>query len=138
VQAEIVLGILFLAVGGSLAIAALGRAFRRRAFLRASARTTGEVVGLAMVAGRPEPAFFPKIAFRTPSGRSVTFETGLGSSEPAFVVGQSVAVRYREDDPNRAELDSFLALWGTTVVFGALGFGFALVGAGLILGWIPL
>jgi hypothetical protein len=58
----------------------------------------------------------------------------MGSSAAAKRVGDSVTVRYRLDQPHVAEVDAFLPLWGLTLLFGALGGVFALVGAGILTG----
>lgn len=112
-----------------------GREFARtRALLRSSATVFGTIVALTENRERDENSYFPKIEFRTHSGRGITFQSAMGSSAAAKRVGDSVTVRYRLDQPHVAEVDAFLPLWGLTLLFGALGGVFALVGAGILTG----
>lgn len=80
---------------------------------------------------------FPRVRFRTASGRDVTFDGGMARGGAAWAVGQAVSVRYRVDHPEVAELDSVVALWGSTVVFGVLAAVFLGLGVSLWLGIIP-
>jgi hypothetical protein len=52
--------------------------------------------------------------------------------------GDTVAVRYRTDRPEIAEVGSFAALWGPTLLFAGLGVIFLFVGIGIRLGWLPV
>jgi hypothetical protein len=122
----------FVLVGAALLIAA-GREFiRRRAFLRSSATASGMIVALTKTRERDEFTYFPKVEFRTPSGPRLTFQSAMGSSTAAARIGDSVTVRYRLDQPQAAEIDAFMPLWGKTLVFGALGGVFLFVGAGIL------
>jgi Protein of unknown function (DUF3592) len=123
----------FVLVGAALLIAA-GREFgRRRAFLRNSATASGTIIAVTENRERDEISYFPKIAFHTSSGRGITFQSGMGSAA-AKSIGDSVTVRYRLDQPHVAEIDAFMPLWGLSLVFGALGTVFLLVGAGILTG----
>jgi hypothetical protein len=46
-------------------------------------------------------------------------------------------VRYPPDYPERAELDSLVALWGPTVLFALLAVVFVSVGIGVWFGFMP-
>jgi hypothetical protein len=48
-----------------------------------------------------------------------------------------VAVRYRPEQPETAELDPFWHVWLQTVVFAVLGGAFLLVGLGFLVGLVP-
>ena len=80
---------------------------------------------------------FPRVRFRTPSGRDISFEAGMARSGAAWEVGETVRVRYRVDHPETADLDGFVALWGPTVVFALLALVFLGVGLSGWLGLIP-
>jgi hypothetical protein len=62
----------------------------------------------------------------------------MGSSSTAGRIGDTVAVRYRPDQPHVAEIDSFMSLWGLAVLFGVLGAVFLVVGLGILVGLIPI
>jgi hypothetical protein len=62
----------------------------------------------------------------------------MGSSSEAGRIGDTVAVRYRSDQPHMAEIDSFMSLWGLTLLFGVLGVVFLFVGLGILVGVLPI
>jgi hypothetical protein len=135
------LAVVFLLAGASMARLALSHGRRRKAFLAGSTRATGTVVGARE---RPDPdsilgrTCFPTIRFRTSDGREVEFESTVGSDAHVRPVGEEVAVRYRWDAPHSAEIDSFLALWGPTLLFALLGSVFLGLGLGLLTGIVPV
>ena len=125
---------IFVLVGAAMLIAA-GREFaRRRVFLRNSGTVSGTIIALTEDRERDEISYFPKVEFHTPSGRGITFQSAIGSSTAAKRIGDSVRVRYRLDQPQVAEIDAFMALWGPTLLFGGLGSVFVFVGAGILTG----
>ena len=133
----LLLGSAFGAIGIVLAILG-GRAWARtRELLRGARSAAGEIVQLIERPEGGEVWFFPRVRFTTSEGVEITFESAMGSSGPTPRVGQTVAVLYRPEQPLRAEIASFLALWGTTALFAGLGATFALVGCASIAGLIP-
>ena len=127
----------FVLVGSGMLIAA-GREFGgRRAFLRNSATASGTITALTENRERDEISYFPKVEFHTPSGRGITFQSGMGG-RAARRIGDSVTVRYRLDRPHDAEIDAFMPLWGLSLVFGTLGTAFVLIGAGILTGLFSL
>jgi len=133
-----VLSSVFALVGGTMLVAA-GREFiRRRAFIQRSGITSGTIVALIENRERDEISYFPKVKFQTPSGREVTFQSEMGSSSDARRIGDAVAVRYRPDQPHVAEIDSFMSLWGLTLLFGILGAVFLFAGFGILFGLLPV
>ena len=130
-------------VGGVFCLSGLGlSAFagllfvRRQGFLRNSAVAPGVIVALREERDGTEVQTFryPRIRFRTASGREVTFESAMASGGDRWKVGQTVAVRYRLDDPETAECDNTLARWGPTVLLALLAVVFLGVGSGLLSG----
>jgi uncharacterized protein DUF3592 len=81
--------------------------------------------------------YYPRVRFRTGSGRDITFESGMARGGTGWQIGQAVPVRYLVDRPQVAEVDSFMALWGPTVLFALLAVVFEGVGVGLWFGLIP-
>jgi hypothetical protein len=98
----------------------------------------GRVVGFDERRDREDPGYFPIVRFTIDSGREVKFVSEAGSSQPSVQVGDVVPVRYRPDVPERAEVDSFMGLWGLVAMFAILSGAFLLVGAGVLLGWIRI
>ena len=132
------LSTIFALVGGAMLLVA-GRQFaRRRAFVRHSAVASGTIVGLTENREREEISYFPKVRFHTASGREVTFESEMGSSSQAGRIGDTVAVRYRPDQPEAAEIDRFMSLWGVALLSGGLGLVFLFLGLGILAGLLPV
>ena len=96
------------------------------------------IVGLTENREREEISYFPKVRFQTASGREVTFESEMGSSSEAGRIVDTVAVRYRPDQPEAAEIDSFMSLWGVALLSGGLGLVFLFVGLGILAGLLPV
>ena len=133
------LGGMFLASGVGLGTVAVRQFGRRRAFVRDSAVATGVVVALREERDGTDvqPLVSPKVRFQAASGREITFESRLARGRDAWSVGRPVPVRYLTAQPETAELEGPLALWGATVVFAALAITFLAAGLGLCLGLIP-
>ena len=130
----------FCLIGAGLSVVAGWHVIRRLAFIRSSAVTPGVVVALreerdGMDAQRVR---YPRVRFRTASGRDITFESSMARGGDAWSIGDAVSVRYQHDHPETAEFDSVLALWGATLLFGALAMVFLGVGTGLLFGLIPV
>jgi hypothetical protein len=128
---------IFALVGGFMLVAAARQFARRRVFLRHSAIASGTIVALVENRERDEISYFPKVKFQTPAGREVTFESGMGTTSEAGI-GDIVAVRYRPDQPHVAEIDSFMSLWGLTLLFGVLGAVFLFIGLGVLGGLLAV
>jgi hypothetical protein len=133
-----VLSSIFALVGGAMLVAAGRQFIRRRAFVGHSAIASGTIVAFTENRERDEVSYFPKVKFQTPSGHEVTFQSEMGSTSHAGRIGHTVAVRYRTDQPHVAEINSFMSLWGLTLLFGVLGVVFLFVGLGIVVGLIPV
>jgi hypothetical protein len=136
-EVSVGLSVIFVAVGAAMSLSAGRRFLEQRTFLHRSEVATGVVVELVERSDGDDTARFPKVRFRTSSGSEVTFESE--ASSPAMLqVGGTVRVRYQRDQPQKAELASFSALWGTTLLFAMLGVVFLFVGFGILSGWLPV
>jgi len=62
----------------------------------------------------------------------------MGSSSQGKSIGDSVAVRYKPDQPHVAEIDAFMPLWGLTLLFSVLGVVFLFVGVGILTGVLAM
>jgi hypothetical protein len=134
-----VLGSIFLLIGVVMLGLAGRRVARRCAFIRNSVTTLGEVIALIEVPEGVQVTYYPKVMFRTPEGREVTFRSEMGHADsPCRRVGEKLTVLYLPNQPNTAEIESFLSLWGAALVFGILGTVFTLVGLGILIGLLPV
>jgi hypothetical protein len=133
-----VIGSIFALTGGAMLVAA-GRQFtRRRAFVQQSTLAAGTIIALTENREGDEVSYFPIVKFQTSSGREVTFQSEMGSSSEAGRIGDTVEVRYRPDQPDVAEIEAFMSLWGLTLLFGLLGVVFLFLGLGILIGSLPV
>jgi hypothetical protein len=103
--------------------------------MRRSVEVTGEVVRLDRSEGDRQFASYvyaPVFSFTAADGKAHTVVSDISSSPPDFSVGESVRVRYDPANPEKARIHSFFQIWGTTVISGAMGVGFAGVGCVLL------
>jgi len=131
-------GFVFLGVSALLGAAAAREIRRRRAFLAVSAKAVGEIIGFREQHDRGDVYLHPRIRFRTAAGHPIEFESQVGSERPSDQIGDAVPVRYRADAPNEAEIDRWLALWGTALFAGGGAMLTAGIAAAALIGWIPL
>ncbi len=88
-------------------------------------RTTGSVVAL-MGRGCPLVEFFPR------PGERITF-TGEVCSRPGYAEGDTVELFYDPLEPQHAHIDSFLQNWFISLILGAIGLFFTLIGLVLLI-----
>lgn len=142
---EVVLGLIlpliFLLCGIGLLIGATSHLRRTRAFLATAVETTGQVVAL-----EEEPptepgercTYRPVVSFEIGSTQRGRFESIAHSNPPEYEVGATVRVLYDPRRPNDARIRSFTSLWLLGIILGGLGLIFTALGAGLLLGHVPV
>jgi hypothetical protein len=127
-----VLGILALVFGGiggvGLLLAALSGGWRA-ASLSKMQRAEGTVVALR----HTSRSYRPVVQFAPNGGAPVRFESEIGSSPPAFQVGEYVEVLYAPGNPSDALIDSFFQIWFFQALAAFIATPFALTGLGLFL-----
>lgn len=74
--------------------------------------------------------YYPRVRYVTRSGNPVEFTAAVGSSPPAFDIGEPVGVLYDPAEPEEARIDSFFQLWFAALVLGGIGLVFATIGGG--------
>jgi hypothetical protein len=74
----------------------------------------------------------PVVRFETAEGRKIRFEAGFRSNPPAYRVGDTVAVVYLPDAPERAQIRGFLSLWMGPMIMAFIGIVFFGIGAAMI------
>ncbi|MPV58124.1 hypothetical protein CFB46_24510 [Burkholderia sp. HI2761] len=115
-------GVVFTLVGTCMLIGVALNAQSTLAFLRTSVVVPGKVVKLNAGPHHPE------IAFTTLAGEQVEYPQG---GDVSVQDGATVEVRYAPDAPRMtARIDTFGAIWGGVLTFGAMGAAFLLVGVG--------
>ena len=127
-------GLLFIFSGPCLLAFAAISVVRTEAFLRGSVEVSGEVIRLERSKDRGQYAYTyaPVFSFTTSDGETYTVISGISSSPPSFSVGEPVRVRYTPANPADARIHSFFQTWGKTVISGAIGVAFVVVGCDLV------
>jgi hypothetical protein len=139
-------GIVLALLGAGFLLAFVTQGLSARALLRSGVRTEGTVVRLEedtdsddgrdwsgptihspvvdfTAADESGPTTYsPVVEFTTADGRKVVFTGSLGSSS-APEVGTAVPVRYRPDDPGKAEIDKSETWLQPTIFGGLVGMG---------------
>ena len=74
----------------------------------------------------------PVVRFSTAEGKTIEFKSSFSTSPPAYRVGQSVAVVYLPDEPEKAQIRGFLSLWMGPMIIAFIGTIFFLIGAAMV------
>jgi len=102
-------------------------------FLEEAISANGTVVDLVESRSSDSTTYRPKVRFTTQNGKEVEFTSSTGSSPPSYSRGETVVVRYRASEPERARIDGFFSLWGGAIILGGMGGVFFLIGGGILL-----
>jgi hypothetical protein len=103
-----------------------------RVFLSSAVPAKGTIVAYTESrSSEGDLSYYPIVAFTPKDGPKVEFQSKAGGSRRG-PVGERVDVLYDSRNPHRAEIRSFLALWFTPLLLLALGLGFAVIGAALL------
>ena len=127
----LLIGLLFVALGGSVVLGSSFSLRRNRRLVAESASVPGEVVGVSERRGR-RVTYAPVVRFNGPDGRAVEFVDEMSSSRPAYRVGDRVSVMYRRRDPGDARVASPYRLYAPGVTYACFGALFAAVGGVLV------
>jgi hypothetical protein len=103
-------------------------------FLEEAITAPGTVVDLVASHSRDSTTYRPSVEFTSRSGAPASFVSSTGSNPPSYSVGQKVEVLYRPTNPRDARINDFFTLWGGATVLGGMGFVFAGVGVGTMVG----
>ena len=124
----IFIGLLFILIGFAVVISGIFAMLKVRRQLAGSAKATGKVVGFGRIQGQRGYLYCPQVEFQIPNSQTIKFQSEVGSQPPAYNVGQQVQVVYQIANPNKAEIDSVMALWFAPGCMSLMGLGFLLMG----------
>jgi hypothetical protein len=119
-----ILNFAFLLIGIALLAVALYLYRNTSNFIDSARKAQGTVVALRSGA--------PEVKFRTEQGREIQFTSSVSSKPPSYSVGETVEVLYPPDQPDKAEVNSFMTLWLGVIIVGVLGTVFSLIGLALV------
>ena len=125
---QTVWGLVCIAVSCGFLISALRIYLGRKRFLAVAQPAAGTVVEVRVRGVDRNAVSVPVFDFRTAEGAVQRAESLQGSGFQGFEVGQAVAICYDPNDPCKAEVDSFVVLWGLALLRAGFAVLFLLMG----------
>ena len=80
-------------------------------------KTEGEVIDVREKPGSEASTYHPVVKYRAATGEEITFEGPYGSSNWKVKPGDRLPLLVNRTNPNDAEVETFMAQWGLTLVF---------------------
>jgi hypothetical protein len=119
----------FYAVGPLLLIIAIGLSIPTARFVLASTPTDGKIIYMQREYSRQFSKDFyrPVVRFTANDGQSHLFVAKSRSGLVAFKLGDTIRVRYIQDHPDTARIDTIAQLWMPQLILGVLGAAFTSV-----------
>ncbi len=106
-------------------------------FVNEASRAEGTVVDIVLVdmvnTRRTSIVYKPTINFINQKGEKVEFTSSVGTNPPSYSKGQKVEVLYRPTELQNAQINDFGSLWSDSIILGAMGGGFFIVGILIII-----
>ncbi len=133
--------LIFLGVGILLTVGGSIWAWNSFSFTQRAKATKGTIVAIdEQVSERKHNGevtrrtftYAPVFVFRDTQGREYTVTASVRSAKRDYELGQEVAVLYDPADPQKASVDSFVALWLGPLALGFLGIVFSGIGLFMI------
>jgi hypothetical protein len=141
VGALLLVGLLFVLIGIAVLIGGVVGAVRQSRESAQRVAATGTVVDVVQRVVNPGSAgiYCPIVDFTTAAGQPVRFQSEFGTMPASHEVGQSIAVRYDPNNPQKAEVDSATSRWlvpgcmiGMGVLFLGMGLVFMVIGIAVL------
>lgn len=127
---------IFLVVGVILLGVAIYTYQSTSQFVRAAAKTNGQVVAMEAHRSRTKSgmstSYNPVVRFRAATNEEIQFTSNFSTSPPMHHVGEKVTVLYRRDTPHDAQISDFWSLWFAPILLTGMGTIFTGVGTALM------
>jgi hypothetical protein len=104
---------------------------KKRARLARCQRTWGDVIAVKEHSGGEGPTRHPVIRYQTATGEEVTFESKFGSSNWKVKPGDRLEILVTPGNPSDAEVVSFMAQWGLSLILAMVSIG-SVIGAPVV------
>lgn len=125
----------FCIAGPVLLMLALGTAVQRAALVMSGMRAEAVVIA-ERASGSSRVTYAPVFQFAAADGRAYTVISDVYGEESAVHFGSRLRVLYWPSHPESARIDAFAPLWTLPLVLGAVGFGFSVVPAIVLVSWM--
>lgn len=123
------LQIVFMIIAAILLMAAAFLARSTRRFVRSAVSAKGTIIENTISTDTDgDPIYKPRFTFALPDGQEICVQSSFGTNPPSFRKGQSVTVLYDPSIPEHAKVNTFMQLWGSTLVCGGIAVVFLAVG----------
>jgi hypothetical protein len=137
VKAVAIVKFIMLIVGVAMLAGAVYLYSNTRSFLAGAMHAQGTVVDLQRTESLDSHSnrsisYYPVVQYAEAGGRKIEFTSDSGSNPPAYSRGDQVEVLYHADAPEKARINSFMALWFGTLIVGGLGVVFTAVGTAMV------
>jgi hypothetical protein len=128
------IGVVFTLVGLTLTVAAAVLTWSTVSFLDDAEQVTGQVVGFerSRDTDNRRDVFRPVVRFTDEDGKAHTFVSSTASNPPDYVMGETVSVVMRPQEPGSARLDTFADRWLIPAILAGVGMVFLLIGGFLV------
>lgn len=110
--------ILILVLGCILLLIGLGISIKQGIFISNSISTEGRIIEVkekvewSSKKKHTEITYYPRVQFKTKSGKIVTFVSSIGSSNKSnYKIGEMEKVIYKDGPNPDAQIDSFSTIW---------------------------
>lgn len=123
-----VVAAVLLFVGMVFAGAGAAVSWRSLQLLQRSNTADGMVVRMLSDGGSSKP-----VVMYTVDGKQYELIGTIGTTPPAFKVGEKVKVLYRPNDPSYAVIDAFVERWLFPLIFGGIGLVIGSIGLLILL-----
>ena len=128
-RVTVLIGAIFALAGAAALTGGFWLAHDQWRFSRSAIETWGTVVGqVELESDDDEPVFAPLVEWRDEAGTQRRFRGRLGQNDPAYELGETVAMAYDPRDPNDARLTAFWPAWMRAIIATVLGVAFLAVG----------
>jgi hypothetical protein len=125
----------FCIAGPMLLIIALGTTGQRAGLMISGLDAEATVIGARQM-GSTRVTYAPVFQFTASNGRTYRVNSDVYGKKSAIRYGERVRVLYWTNHPESARIDAFAPLWTLPLVVGAVGAGFCVVPAIMLVAWM--
>lgn len=105
-------------------------------FIQSSEETSGIVIGMRHSISNNNDSdsktYTPVISYTDHNNHKHKFASKVSTSSPRYKKGEKVQILYHREQPNQAEINTFLSLWTGELIFGFLGFSSFAIGLSIL------
>ena len=123
-------------IGFSLLVEAYFDYKSKSSFLSEAIKTEGKVVDhVKAQSGNSDNSYTyrPVVHFMNQNGHIIKFVSPLGSNPPNYSIGEKVEIFYHPTEPQNAMINSFISIWGGSVIRGGMGVLVFVIGSYIII-----